>query len=199
MASNTIVMALNLRTNKNALSQNYNKYFAEVHRLGTLSTYGLAEHMAHHNSMVSEEILRLVLGQLAKCMVELITQGIPVKLDGLGTFYPTVENKKGGAATIADAQTLGAKGMVKGVHIRFTPESTDLRSLSMKALKAKCSLRLTNVVESTAVTETVDGVEVVKRRNQTYTPIDDYAYQQENGSGGSDGDGDGEEEPEIRP
>ena len=199
MASNTIVMALNLRKNKNALSQNYNKYFAEVHRLGTLSTYGLAEHMAHHNSMVSEEIFRLVLGQLAKCMVELITQGIPVKLDGLGTFYPTVQNRKGGAATLEEAQTLGAKGMVEGVHIRFTPESSDLRDISLKALKRKCSLRLTNVVESTAVTAVVDGVEKVIRRNQTYTPIDDYAYLQDQQNGGGDGDGDGDEEPEIRP
>ena len=37
-------------------------------------------------------ILQLVLANIVDCLKELITQAQPVKLDGLGTFYPTIEN-----------------------------------------------------------------------------------------------------------
>ena len=81
MPSNTIVMPIDIKQNRNALSKVYGHYFPEVHCRQTLSTYGLAKHMADHGSLVSEEILRLVLGQLVKCVPELLAQGIPVKLD----------------------------------------------------------------------------------------------------------------------
>ena len=193
MATNQIVMPINIRQNKNALSKIYGHYFAEVAQRTALSTYGLAKHISGHASLVDENTLRLVLGQLAQCMVELISQGQSVKLDGLGTFRPTVQNIPGGAGTLEEAQQMGAAGLVKGVHIRFYPEGADLRDITYKQLKKKCSLRLDNVVESTAVTETVDGVEKVVRRNRTYTPVQDYAWQQANpGDGGDDG---GDDEP----
>ena len=195
MPSNQIVMPINIRQNKNALSKIYGHYFAEVAHRQALSTYGLAKHISGHASLVDENTLRLVLGQLAECMIELISQGQPVKLDGLGTFRPTVQNVPGGAATLEDAQTMGASGLVKGVHIRFYPEGEDLRDVTYKALKKRCSLRLDNVVESTAVKDTVDGVEKVVRRNRTFTPVQDYAWQQANGGDGGDSGGDDEPRP----
>ena len=200
MATNNIVMPINIRQNTNELSAQYGKYYAEVAQREALSTYGLAKHISKHASLVDENTLRLVLGQLAQCMVELISQGIPVKLEGLGTFRPTVQNVKGGVATVAEAQTIGADGMVEGVHIRFIPEGEDLRDVTYKQLKKQCSLRLENVVVSTPVYEEVDGVQKLKRRNRVFTPVTDYAWQQANagGDGGSDG-GDDDDEPDIRP
>ena len=61
MPSNTIVMPIDIKQNRNALSKVYGHYFPEVHCRQTLSTYGLAKHMSDHGSLVSEEILRLVL------------------------------------------------------------------------------------------------------------------------------------------
>ena len=125
-------------------------------------------------------------------MIELLSQGVPVKLDGLGTFRPTVQNVPGGAATLEDAQAMGAAGLVEGIHIRFYPEGEDLRDITFKELKKKCALRLDSVVESTAVKETVDGVEKVVRRNRTFTPVQDFAYAQANPG---DGSGSGDDEP----
>ena len=86
MANNSIIMSLDIRKNNNALSKCFGHYFAEVHRLGTLSTYALAKHMSEHNNLFGEEELRLILGKLARCIIEMISQGRGVKLDGLGTF-----------------------------------------------------------------------------------------------------------------
>ena len=194
MPSNQIVMAINIRQNKNALSKTFGHYFAEAANRQTLSTYGLAKHISGHASLVDENTLRLVLGQLAQCMIELLSQGVPVKLDGLGTFRPTVQNVPGGTATLEDAQAMGAAGLVEGIHIRFYPEGEDLRDITFKELKKKCALRLDNVVESTAVKETVDGVEKVVRRNRTFTPVQDFAYAQAN-SGDDSGSGDDEPRP----
>ena len=81
---------------------------------------------------------------------------------------------------------------LEGIHIRFYPEGEDLRDITFKELKKKCALRLDNVVESTAVKETVDGVEKVVRRNRTFTPVQDFAYAQANSG---DGSGSGDDEP----
>ena len=59
-----------------------------------------------------------------------IAQGVAVKLDGLGTFYPTLEAK--GAESPVGYNVMD---YLKGVHIRFTPEGceddniTSLRSV----------------------------------------------------------------------
>ena len=198
MATNTIVMGINIKQNGNALSQVYGHWFPEVARKGTLSTTGLAKHMSDHGSLVSEEVLRLVLGQLVKCIPELVSQGVPVKLDGLGIFYPTVKSKKGGATTVEEASQMGADGLVEGVRLRFIPEQEDLRELTSKAMKKKCSLQLDNVITLERITEEVNGQTVVKRRLQTLQPIADYLYGQGNGNDGGNGSGDGGE-PTIRP
>ena len=130
MPSNTIVMPIDIKQNRNALSKVYGHYFPEVHCRQTLSTYGLAKHMADHGSLVSEEILRLVLGQLVKCLPELLAQGIPVKLDGLGIFRPYAKSVPGGAASVEEASQMGANNLVDGIRIRFIPESEDLRDLT---------------------------------------------------------------------
>ena len=193
MPSNTIVMPIDIKQNRNALSKVYGHYFPEVHCRQTLSTYGLAKHMADHGSLVSEEVLRLVLGQLVKCVPELLAQGVPVKLDGLGIFRPYAKSVPGGAASVEEASQMGANNLVDGIRIRFIPESEDLRDLTRKVFKKKCALRLDNVIELTNVEDTdpVSGETVVKRRLRNYTPLADYGL-----ADGSDGDqGGGDDEP----
>ena len=193
MPSNTIVIPLDIRKNSNALSKVYGHYFAEVHRLGTLSTYALAKHISEHNTLFGEEELRLILGKVASCIVEMISQGRGVKLDGLGTFYPTVQNVKDGAPDLATAQQMGANGLVEGIHIRFNPENEDLRDLTYKSLKKRCSMRIENVVVSTPV-ETDQQTGKVTKRTRSFTPVADYAYNEEQG-GDSGGGGDDEPRP----
>jgi len=53
------------------------------------------------------DIIEGVLTKMSSCITELLSQGNPVKIDGLGTFVPTVESTKEG---ISKAELL------EGVH-----------------------------------------------------------------------------------
>ncbi len=75
-----------------------------------------------------------MLTKLSECIPELVAQGYGVKLDGIGIFYPTIANVKGGAETVAD---FNLTQNVKGVRFRFKPDSTDLDDLTTKAFGKK--------------------------------------------------------------
>ena len=142
-----IQLRVNLRKNNNEKSDSYGNYFAELERPNTLSLRGLANHIADHNTIFGRDVVVGVLTKLAECIPELLAQGQPVKLDGLGIFYPTAKNKKGGAPTLDDAKAMGPNGLVDGVRVRFEPDGTQLDNLTSKAFKERCSLVFGNVIE----------------------------------------------------
>ena len=117
-------MVINLRQNKNDESTAYGKYFAEVDSKEPLNLKGLAKHMTEHGKISSEEMCELVLGEMVKCMVHLLREGQPVKLDGFGTFSPSVDGQKLGKANLADAVAGGADAMINGIKINFLGENT---------------------------------------------------------------------------
>ena len=75
-----------------------------------------------------------ILTKLSECIPELVAQGYGVKLEGIGIFYPTIANEKGGAETPAE---FNIAQNVKGVHFRFRPDSTNLDDLTTKAFGKK--------------------------------------------------------------
>ena len=93
MAVNKISMSINYRKNKSTLASN-GKYYAEVDRQKTLSTRGLAQHLKDHNCMVGRDAIMAVLIKLSECVPELVAQGVGVKLDGLGIFYPRYSTRR---------------------------------------------------------------------------------------------------------
>ena len=97
MAVNKISMGINYRKKTNSRMTGSGNYFAEVDRRETLTTRGLAEHLKEHGCLAGLDAIQAVLVKISQCVPELVAQGIGVKLDGLGIFYPTVKNKKGGA------------------------------------------------------------------------------------------------------
>ena len=134
MATNTLIMSYVLKKFKNARSSANNRWFAYVNRVGTLSTRGLAEHMIEHGLLANRAEVEAILVKLSECIPELVAQGYGVKLDGIGIFYPTIANVKGGAESVYD---FNLTQNVKGVHFRFRPDSTDLDDLTTKAFGKK--------------------------------------------------------------
>ena len=114
----------------------YNRWFARVDRPGTLSTRGLAQHMIEHGLVGNRADVESMLSKLSECIPELVAQGYGVKLDGIGIFYPTIKNRKGGAASVTEF-TISEN--VEGVRFRFRPDSTDLDDLTAKAFGKKVS------------------------------------------------------------
>ena len=159
-------MVINLRQNKNDDSTAYGKYFAVVDRKEPLNLKGFAKHMTGHGKIADYQMCVLVLGQVVDCMTELLSQGQPVKLDGLGTFYPSVDGQKLGKDTLAKAVEAGANAMINGIKINFSPENTKGEKLTSRAFKEQCVFEFGYLVESEI--RTIDGKQ---RRVQKKTPI----------------------------
>ena len=159
-------MVINLRQNKNDDSTAYGKYFAEVDAKEPLNLKGLAKHMTEHGKISSEEMCNLVLGEMVKCMVHLLREGQPVKLDGFGTFSPSVDGQKLGKVELADAVAAGADAMINGIRINFTPENTKGEELTSRAMKKECVFEWGYLVESEV--RTVGGKQ---KRFQKKTPL----------------------------
>ena len=182
MARSDIPMVINLRQNKNDESSAYGKYFAEVDSKEPLNLKGLAAHMAEHNKVSTHEMIVLVLGEMVKCMVHLLKEGQPVKLDGFGTFSPSVDGQGLGKASVEEAVAAGAENLINGIKIVFVPENTKGEKLTSRALKEDCIFTFGYLVES--VKRTVNGKE---RRFQNKTPLS-YVLAP-TGDGGTSGGG----------
>ena len=167
MAKEKIAMGINLRQNKITGNAGYGKYYPEVDVQKTLSLRGFAKHMTDHGSVYGRDLLEGVLIKITECLPELVSQGIPVQLGGLGTFYPTAQVKKDAAiSSIAEMEGLDPNDIVEAIHIRFLPDTSKLDNISGKAFKEACALELRNIVDTKEVT--LNGK---IRKMQTLTPI----------------------------
>jgi len=169
-------MAVMYRKNKNERSHGFNRYYAEVKRPETLTTDGLAEHIKSHDTSLGKDVIKGVLVIMSKCIPELVSHGQPVKIDGLGTFYPTILNVKLGAT---EAQMLdpsfAPSTIIDGVRLRFLPESDELGNLTSKQfLTRSVSVASEYIVES--VERIVGGetkkVQVIKTLEDFRNPAD---------------------------
>ena len=171
MASEVIAFPVNLRKNKNQYSPAYGKYFPEADSKEPLSLKGFAKHLAEHGKLVDYPMAVLVLQNIVNCMKEMVTQGQPVKLDGFGTFSPTLEVQDRKAQdTVEQSLALGLDNLIGGVHLRFVPENSKGEKLTSRALKEECTFKAAYVVESKK--KVVDGKE---RTYQEKIPISSFA------------------------
>ena len=166
MARSNIPMVINLRQNTNDDSTAFGKWFAEVDSKEPLNLKGFAKHMTSHGKIADYQMCVLVLGQVVECMSELLSQGRPVKLDGLGTFSPAVEGQGNGKNDMETAVSVGPDAMINGIKINFVPENTKGEKLTSRAFKEQCIFEYGYVVQSEI--RTVNGKQ---RRVQKKTPI----------------------------
>ena len=182
MAKENIAFLVNLRKNTAEGTDRNGRYYPEAESKTALSTKGFAKHVADHGGIVTYEFMQLVLGYTVKCLKELMSQGQPVKLDGLGTFRPTVTSVKGGAASIEEALRIGVNNMVEGVNFVFIPENAQGEEITSKKFKEQCSLQFAYLVET--FRKTVNG----KEKSYTLrTPLSAYGLiDAEEDAGGDD-------------
>ena len=168
MANEKIALGINLRKNKISTSTAFGKYYPEVDLQKTLSLRGFAEHMTAHGAKYKRAEVEGVLNQITECLPELLAQGVPVQLGSLGTFYPSAEvmPKTGAVMNIGAMDGLDPNSIIKGIHIRFQPDSTKLDNLCAPTFKYACQLELRNIVDTVKVT--VNGKE---KTMQTLKPI----------------------------
>ena len=170
MAKENIAFLVNLRKNTVPGSDMEGRYYPEAESKETLTTKGFARHVSDHGgTLVSYELMQLVMAAIVKCLKEMMSQGQPVKLDGLGTFRPTVTSVKSGAASIEDALRMGVNNIVAGVNFIFIPENAQGEEITSKKFKEQCSLQFAYLVET--IKKTING----KEKSYTLrTPLSAY-------------------------
>jgi predicted histone-like DNA-binding protein len=118
-----------VKLNQNTSSSAYGKWYAQIKSLETLNTRKLANHISEHGSIYTPDVVYGVLEKFRSCLVEMLLNSKKVKIEGLGTFYCTLENKKNGAAKKED---FNVNKHLKALHIRFLPEQTTEENISSR-------------------------------------------------------------------
>ena len=118
-----------LRQNKNTKSNIYGRWFAHSKTIETLNTRKLAQHISEHGSIYTPDVVFGVLEKFRSCLLEMLLNSKRVKIDGLGIFYTTIENEKGGATTEED---FSVNSNLKALHIRFLPEQAQEQNISSR-------------------------------------------------------------------
>lgn len=163
MAVNNPQFLINVRMSTNQRSPSYGRYYPKAVEKETISLRGLCKHMADHNSIYGRDIIEGVLTKMTGCIIELLSQGNPVKIDGLGIFSPTVESTREGISE-ADlkAGKWNATDYVKAIHIRFRPEGVSEDNITSRIFKKQCSLTTYGVEEKVDLTPEVTDLKQKK-------------------------------------
>ena len=182
MATTNIAFPVNLRQNQNSSSSAFSKYFAEPDSREPLNLKGFAKHISEHGSLVKYDLAVLVLQNIVECLREMMVQGVPVKLDGLGTFSIGIKSKGANSPDQYDVQK-----HIEAMRINFRPEGAGEMEdqLTSKAMMDRTVFELNDFVE--IFHKKVDG------KDQTYqkrTPVSQYILSQAEPDPPSDDDDD---------
>jgi len=123
-----------LRQNKNVKSKIFGKWFAHSKTIEILNTRKLSQHISEHGSIYTPDVVFGVLEKFRSCLVEMLLESKRVKIDGLGTFFTTIENNEGGAQKKED---FNVSKNLKALHIRFIPEGEQIMNISSREFLKK--------------------------------------------------------------
>ncbi len=118
--------------NNNKMSKAYGKYYGRAIHLETMNTRRLAQHIAEHGSIYTTDVVFGVLEKFRSCLVEMLLESKKVKIEGLGTFYTTVESD---GAVEKEKYNVGEH--IKALHIRFLPEQAQEMNISSREFLKK--------------------------------------------------------------
>ena len=123
-----------VKQNQNSYSAAFGKWYAQIKNLETLNTRKLANHISEHGSIYTPDVVYGVLEKFRSCLIEMLLESKKVKIEGLGTFYCTLENQKKGALKKED---FNVNKHLKALHIRFLPEQTAEENISSREFLKK--------------------------------------------------------------
>ena len=115
--------------NQNVHNAAYGKWYGRVKYLESLNTRKLSNHISEHGSIYTPDVVYGVMEKFRSCLLEMLLNSKKVKIEGLGTFYTTLECQKGGAVSKEKFSVLKD---IKGLHIRFLPEQEQETNISSR-------------------------------------------------------------------
>ena len=126
-------------------------YYAKAVSLETMSLRDMAKHITGHGSPYTVDVVMGVLEAFRSCCIEQLLDSKKVKVEGLGTFYVTIANKKGGEK---DLSKFNISTMATGLRLRFLPETATEESISQKEFLKKA--KFVDVADLANIDETPD-------------------------------------------
>ena len=147
------------------------KTYGKIIYRKTLSLDDMPEHIMKHGSVYTEDFVIGVITKLKNCMQEMLAEGHKVKLDGIGTLYPTLTS-----AGVADAKDYTPSENITRVGIAF------LADQSRKSMYKASSMR-NAVTLSTSLYSNLTG------ENDSSTGSGTNENQNQNGGSTENGDG----------
>lgn len=142
---------------KDSESALFGRYYARVKSYETYDTTKMAQHISEHGSVFTDDVVQGLMLKFKNCLIEQLLNSRKVKINGLGTFYLTIECEKGGAES---EEKFNVAQHLKGLHIRFLPDlETEARLSSREFIKRAEFYNVKNLLKdgSEAVGETVNG------------------------------------------
>ena len=118
-----------LKQNKVKDSKINGKWFAHGKTVEVLNTRKMANHISEHGSIYTPDVVFGVLEKFRSCLLEMLLNSRRVKIDGLGTFFTTIENEPGGASKKED---FSPQKNLKALHIRFMPDQEAETNISSR-------------------------------------------------------------------
>jgi predicted histone-like DNA-binding protein len=94
-----------------------------------MNTRRLSNHIAEHGSIYTPDVVYGVMEKFRSCLLEMLLESKRVKIEGLGTFYATIECSKGGAV---NKDKFNVQKNIEGLHIRFLPEQEQETNISSR-------------------------------------------------------------------
>ena len=117
------------------------KTYGKIIYRKTLTLDDMAEHIMKHGSVYTEDVVIGVITKLKSCMQEMLADGHKVKLDGIGTLYPTLTSEG-----VEDAKDYSPSENVTRVGIAFLADQS--RKSMYKARSMREAVNLSTSVYS---------------------------------------------------
>ena len=121
--------------NNNSKTTAYGKTYGRLMHMDTLNTSDLCRHIMKHGTIFTPDVVKGVIERFVMCFEELLLEGNKIKLDGLGTFYLSI-NTEG----VSDSDKFTANN-VKAIRIKFIGDQCKESEYATKMLTSKAKFQ----------------------------------------------------------
>ena len=129
------------------------KTYGKIIYRKTLTLDDMAEHIMKHGSVYTEDVVIGVITKMKSCIQEMLADGHKVKLDGIGTLYPTLTS-----AGVDNAKDFSATENVTRIGIAFLADQSRRSMYKARSMREAVSL-------STSVYSELTGEETAENGN----------------------------------
>ena len=111
------------------------KTYGKIIYRKTLTLDDMAEHIMKHGSVYTEDVVIGVITKMKNCMQEMLADGHKVKLDGIGTLYPTLTS-----AGVDNAKDFSATENVTRIGIAFLADQSRRSMYKARSMREAVNL-----------------------------------------------------------